>query len=276
MALAPRSDVVSVEHRNHIATVWLDRPDKRNALDGRFWRDFPVIVQSLGEDDDVRVVIVAGRGSAFTVGLDLEAFGPEFASGGSSGSPVLNRRDLYSLVKRMQRTFSSLAECPKPVIAAVHGYCIGAGIDLITAADIRLASPDAVFSVRETRLAIVPDVGTLQRLPRIVEPGRVADLVYTGRDFDAAEALAIGLVSELSTDAEDAMPAAIRLATQIAENSPLAVQGAKAVLRAGDGRTVDEALDYVALWNAAFLHSNDLTEAIEAFAERRSPRFEGR
>ncbi len=175
----------------------------------------------------------------------------------------------------MQRTFSSLAECPKPVIAAIHGYCIGAGVDLITACDIRYAAADAIFSIRETRLAMVADVGTLQRLPRIIDPGSVAELAYTGRDFDAGEASSLGLVTRLLPDADAVLAAAIETAEAIAANSPLAVQGTKTVLRAGDGRTVDEALDYVALWNAAFLHSNDLGEAMASFVAKRDPEFEG-
>jgi enoyl-CoA hydratase len=161
------------------------------------------------------------------------------------------------------------------VIAAVHGYCIGAGVDLITACDIRYAAVDTIFSVRETRLAMVADVGTLQRLPKIIDPGSVAELAYTGRDFDAREAASLGLITRLLPDADAVVAAALQTAEAIAANSPLAVQGTKAVLRAGDGRTIDEALDYVALWNAAFLHSNDLGEAMASFVEKRNPKFEG-
>jgi len=175
----------------------------------------------------------------------------------------------------MQRTFSSLADCQKPVIAAIHGYCIGAGVDLITACDIRYAAVDAIFSIRETRLAMVADVGTLQRLPRIIDPGSLAELAYTGRDFDATEAASLGLVTRLLPDQDATLAAAIETAQLIAANSPLAVEGTKAVLRAGVGQTVDGSLDYVALWNAAFLHSDDLGEAMAAFVERRPPEFKG-
>jgi enoyl-CoA hydratase len=175
----------------------------------------------------------------------------------------------------MQHTFSSLAHCPVPVIAAIHGYCIGAGVDLITACDIRYASADAVFSIRETRLAMVADVGTLQRLPLIIDPGSVAELAYTGRDFDAGEAASLGLVTRLLPDQDTTFAAALETAELIAANSPLAVRGTKVVLRAGEGKTVEEALDYVALWNAAFLHSNDLGEAMASFVERRPPEFKG-
>lgn len=276
----PSSEVVTVERRGHVAVVWLDRPDKLNAMAPDFWVEFPAIVSALGADPEVRVLVVAGKGRAFTVGLDLAAFGPAIAAGGLTegpvGSGVADRMALYHQIKRMQHTFSSLAECPKPVIAAVHGFCLGGGIDLITACDIRLAAADAVFSVRETKIAMVADVGTLQRLPAIVDPGRVAEIVYTGRDFTADEAKEMGLVSHVLADVDTLHKEALAMAEEIAANSPLAVQGAKAVLRAGDGRTVADQLDHVALWNAAFLHSEDLREAMLAFLEKRPPEYRGR
>jgi enoyl-CoA hydratase len=273
---------VTVEHLGHVAVVWLDRPDQRNAFAPDFWTSFPNIIDGLSDDPEVRAVVVAAKGSAFTVGIDLKAFGPALVTGNidptapAPASPVAQRTQTRRLVKTMQRTFSSLAECSKPVVAAIHGYCIGAGVDLITACDIRYATADTIFSIRETRLAMVADVGTLQRLPKIIDPGSVAELAYTGRDFDAGEAASLNLVTRLLPDADAVVAAAIETAEAIAANSPLAVQGTKAVLRAGDGRTVDEALDYVALWNAAFLHSNDLGEAMASFVERRDPEFEGR
>ena len=252
--------------------MWLDDPERRNAMAPGFWEDFPTVVEEVGADPGTRVIVVAANGTAFTVGLDLPAFGPSLAGGGSS---VADRRATQGMVKRMQRAFTVLSECPQPVIAVTHGWCIGAGVDLVTACDIRIAAADTVFSVRETRLAMVADIGTLQRLPRLISPGHVAELVYTGRDFTAAEAEAMGLVNRVLPDREAALAHGIELADAIAANSPLAVQGSKAVLRAGEGRSVGEALDYVALWNAAYLHSDDLGEAMRAFTEKRSPDFGG-
>jgi enoyl-CoA hydratase len=279
----PESDVITVEQRGHVAVVWLDRPDKRNAMAPAFWEDFPAIMDALGEDNVVRVIVVAARGPSFTVGLDLAAFGPAVMSGDiaairgeASPSEVSKRINTYHQIKLMQQTFSSVANNPKPVIAAIHGHCIGAGVDLTTACDIRLAASDAVFSVRETRLAMVADVGTLQRLPYIVDPGRVAELVYTGRDWDAAEAQEIGFVTSVHADAAATIGAALEMADAIAANSPLAVQGSKAVLNAARKSKVEENLDHVALWNAAFLYSDDLTESIQAFVEKRPPAFKGK
>lgn len=278
----PQSDVLSVEFDGHVATVWLDRPEKRNAFARGFWTDLPDLMGALGQDDETRVIIIAARGESFTVGIDLKAFGPVFMNGGVDPnlspmprSDVGKRRAMYEGLKKMQRTFSSIADCPKPVIAAIHGHCIGAGIDLITACDIRYSSADATFSVRETRVAMVADVGTIQRLPRIIDPGRVAEVVYTGKDFGADEAKDMGLISRVFADAGATYRASLDVAGDIASNSPLAVQGAKAVLSAGEGRSVEENLDYIALWNAAFLHSNDFVEATMAFLEKRPPRFTG-
>ncbi len=163
-----------------------------------------------------------------------------------------------------------------PVVAAVHGYCLGGGLDVITACDLRVCSSDATFSVRETRVAIVADLGTLQRLPRIVGPAVAAELAYTGRDIDAATALSVGLVGRVvDGSADEAYAAALEVAHEIAANSPLAVRGTKAVLAANDGATVAQGLEFVARWNALYLRSNDLAEAMAAFVEKRPPTFTG-
>ena len=225
--------------------------------------------------EEVRVVVIAATGPAFTVGLDLKEMGSLLIKSRDNRSEAQHRMQLYEEVKKMQAAITFVADCPKPVIAAVHGYCLGGGLDLITACDIRLAASDAVFSVRETRMAMVADLGTLQRLPKIIPQGHVAELVYTGKDISAARAQQIGLVNDVYAEQEDLLAAAQALAQDIAANSPLAVQGTKAVLRAGEGRTVQEALDYVALWNTSFLQSNDLAEAVSAFLEKRPPAFRG-
>jgi enoyl-CoA hydratase len=273
--MAPTSEVLTTERDGHVATVWLDSPDRRNALGPAFWSDLPPMMEALSDDDDVRAVVIAARGPAFTVGLDLKTMGGSLSGGEGTRSEAARRRAALRDIRRLQASVTSVAECPKPVIAAVHGWCIGGGIDLITACDIRLAAQDAVFSVRETKIAIVADLGTLQRLPGIVGRGHVAELAYTGKDFTAERAAEIGLVNHVLPDAETCQKAARELGAEIAANSPLAVQGTKAVLRAGEGNAVAEGLEYVAVWNSAFLQSNDLTEAFTAFLEKREPRFTG-
>ncbi len=167
---------------------------------------------------------------------------------------------------------TAFERAPMPVVAAVHGYCLGGGIDLITACDVRFASPDATFGIRETPLGLVADVGTVQRLPRLIGRGHMSELLFTGRDFDAHEAERVGLVNRVADDVHEH---AARVAVEIAANSPLVVQGAKEVLRLQEDMSTEAALDHMALWNAAFLHSNDLSEAIGAFLEKRPPDYTG-
>lgn len=263
---------IEVEFRQHTGLIWLNRPEKRNALSADMWADLPAAAAALSEDDDVRAIVVAGRGQAFTVGIDLQMLGALAPEGDSEAA---RRMAMYRRIRELQATFTSLTDSPKPVIAAIHGHCLGAGIDLITACDIRIASADATFGVRETVMGLVADVGTLQRLPAIVGPGHLAEMVYSGQDIDAQRALRIGLVNDVYPDADATLNAALELARKIAANSPLVVQGAKRVLRAGEGQSVAQGLDYVAVWNAAFLLSDDLTEAMTAFIEKRTPDFKG-
>ncbi len=281
------SPVLTIEQDEQVATLWLDRPEARNAMGVDLWRDLPRAMAALTGDTTVRVVVIAAKGPHFSVGLDLKTMGGLLAGGGgdtsaaagestSAASMAARARGARTEVLRLQDSITAVARCPKPVIAAVHGYCIGGGVDLVAACDIRLASADAVFSVREAKMAIVADLGSLQRLPAIISAGHVAELAFTGKDISAERAKEIGLVNDLAADAEGVLKAAGSLAAEIASNSPIAVQGTKAVLAANEGRTVAEGLDYVATWNAGMLASDDLTEAVAAFMEKRTPKFTGR
>lgn len=264
---------LEIEVADHVGWLWLNRPDKKNALSADLWSDIPAAMSELGEDPVVRAVVVAGRGDSFTVGIDLEMLmGLNAYEGRSEAS---RKMEMYRTIRRLQSTMTAFEACPKPVIAAVHGYCIGAGVDLITACDIRLATADAVIGVRETKIGLVADVGTMQRLPQVIAPGHLAELVYTGKDISGSEAERIGLVNRAHAGREELMEAASGLASRIAANSPLVVQGAKAVLRAEEGMSTAQALDHVALWNTSFLMSNDLAEAMTAFVEKRPPTFTG-
>lgn len=263
---------LEIEKQGHVATLWLNRPEKLNAMSDDMWDDIPSAMQALDEDDDVRVVILAGRGKAFTVGIDVNLLASLQPAG---PSPAVANMHLYSEIKRLQRTVSSFAETAKPVIAAIHGYCLGAGANLISACDIRLASTDARISIRETKMGLVADIGALQRLPAIVGTGVTAEMAMTGSDYSASWALEKGLVSQVFDDQSALLAGATELATQIAANSPLVTQGIKRILQANDGRTVDQALDYMAQWNSSFLVSNDLTEAMNAFMEKRDPDYTG-
>jgi enoyl-CoA hydratase len=278
-----RGQAIETSVRGPVGELWLDRPAARNAMGPEFFAELPQAVAELGADPEVRVILLAARGPDFSVGLDLKAFagllaGPrsDVEDQGRRGSPAQRAARVREQILRLQQSISAVADCPKPVVAAIHGWCIGGGVDLVAACDIRVASADARFSVRETRMAIVADLGSLQRLPRIIGAGHVAELVYTGDDIDATHAQRIGLVNSVGPSPEAAIDEARRIADRIAQNSPLAVQGAKAVLRACEHKTTAEGLDYVALWNTAFLESEDLAEAVRSFLEHRPPRFHGR
>jgi len=263
---------LEIDTEDHVATLWLNRPEKLNALSEDMWADIPEAVAELDADQRIRVIILAGKGRAFTVGIDVKMLATLQPSG---PSPAKANLLIYSEIKKMQQTVSSLADTGKPVIAAIHGYCLGAGANLISACDIRLASADSQFSIRETKMGIVADIGALQRLPGIVGNGVTAEMAMTGADFTAEWALAKGLVNRVFDDRDSLMAGARALAGEIASNSPLVTQGIKRILQANDGRTIDQALDYMAQWNSSFLVSNDFMEAINAFMEKRDPDFTG-
>jgi enoyl-CoA hydratase len=258
-----------------VATVTLRGPGKGNALGPDFWRELPQVFTALDEDEAVRAVVLTGSGSHFSYGLDLHAMLPAWSEVLGDRSLAKPRDDFLRDIRRMQQGVSRVAECRKPVIAAVSGWCIGGGVDVIAAADIRLASADAGFSVREARMAIVADLGSLQRLAGIIGEGQLRRLAFTGEDIGADRAREIGLVGDVHDDQETTLAAASELAGRIAANPPLAVQGAKDVLGAVREQQVSAGLRYVSAWNAAFLPSEDLREATNAFAEGRAPEFTG-
>jgi enoyl-CoA hydratase len=264
--------VVRWEKRGHIATVWLSNPARRNAMGRKFFEQLPQVMREASGDHDVRAVVIAAEGPAFTVGLDLADMGATLAP---QGSETETRTKLLAEINRLQRSIGSVADCPVPTIVALHGWCIGGGVDLATCCDVRLASADMKLSVRETKIAIVADLGTLQRLPRIVSSGHVAELAFTGKDVSSHRCKEIGLVNDVYETPEAVQAAAHALAQEIAENSPLVVRGVKQVLRYGEGKSVQDGLDYVAAWNAAFLLSQDLAEAMSAFFEKRKAVFRG-
>jgi enoyl-CoA hydratase len=273
------STVLELDIADHVATLWLSRAEARNAMGSDLWRDLPLAAAAIAANREVRCVIIAARGPHFTVGLDLKEMGAMFMTGGNSSggdSKAVTTRKLFDRIQEIQQAITCFEELDVPVIAAIHGYCIGGGIDLVTAADFRLASSDAIFSVREAKVGIVADLGTLQRLPRIVPAGHVAELAYTGADFGAERAEQIHLVNRvIEGSADEVYAAALDVARAIAANPPLAVTGTKSVLRANDGRTVAEGLDYVARWNSMYLFTDDLVEAMMSFLEHREPRYTG-
>ncbi len=272
-------ETFEVEFENGIATLWLNRPEKRNAMGPQFFAGLPIAMEVLGQDKEVRVVILSARGPHFSVGLDLTSLASLDGSSQSNMADTPSQAQIaantHKQIVLLQNSISSVEQCSKPVIAAIHGYCIGGGVDLISACDIRLCADDAIFSVRETKMAMVADIGSLQRLPFIISAGNLAELAFTGKDIDAKRAQEIGLVNSVHEGRDNLYQAAQSLANEIASNSPMAVVGTKNVLRAARKDQIQSGLDYVASWNAAFLRSNDLVEAVTAFFQKRPPEFKG-
>ena len=266
----------SVTTQHDVAIVTLAATGKANRMGPEFWEQLPLLFERLDGDDSIRVIVLRGAGEHFSYGLDLVAMGQELAPYLAPDAGAGERTHLLRTIRRMQESISSVARCRKPVIAAVHGWCIGGALDLITACDIRLCSKKAKFSVREVRVAMVADVGTLARLPHIVGQGVARELAFTGDDVDATRALRLGLVNEVFDTPAELFEAALSLGGRIARNSPLVVQGIKQVMNASSERAARDSLDTVALWNAAFFPSHDLQEAIGAFLEKREPVFKGR
>ena len=270
--------VIRLDRDGAVAEVVLNNPDKLNAMAPVFFDEIRHVFEEIDADPGIRVAILWAEGRLFTAGLDLTAAASGILGGqgdGDGASPALRNYEVYRLIRKWQDSISAPEKCRKPVIAAVHGHCIGGGVDLTTACDIRLCTQDATFAIHETKIAIVADIGTLQRITAIVGKGMAREMAYTGRRIAADRARTSGLVNEVYEDKEKLLESARELAAEIAANSPIAVQGTKAVLHYSEERTTEEGLEYVAQWNSSFLQSDDLKEAMLAFIEKRQPEFKG-
>jgi len=246
---------------------------KLNAMSQLFWREMRDAFATIAVSADVRVVLLTSEGRLFTAGLDLADHTDSFAPGGEIdvGRRALRLR---SFISAYQASFAAVEACPQPVVAAVHGACIGGGVDLITAACIRFASADAWFSVKEVDVGMAADVGTLQRLPKIVgSASLVREWCYTGRRINADEALSAGLVSRVCATREALATEALSLCVTLASKSPLALAGTKHLLNYSRDHSVQQSNEYVALWNAAALQSNDVMVAMQASMAKQTPIF---
>lgn len=265
-----------VEKKPPVAWVYLNRPKKKNAMNLPAWREAMPIFDDLDKDPEIRVVVISGRGSCFTTGIDLigmmEAV-PEILNSNQKGGTKWN---LLHKVYDLQETMTCIERCRKPVIAAIHGYCVGAGLDMATACDIRVCSQDAIFSLREAAVGFVADLGSLQRIPLIVGQGLARELAYSAKNITAARAKEILLVNEIYENYEKLMKGAEEMAMEIAGQSPLAVQASKEVMNYGVGKSVNDSLRYVASISANVVPSDDLMEAVTAFTEKRRPNFTGK
>ena len=260
--------------KDHIAHVILSRGEELNTMIKDFWTELPNLIDEISNEAQARVILISAEGKHFTAGMDLRNFTDSDLAGNNENQGLQNEA-IYRLTKDLQYSFSSLEKSRIPVIVAIHGACVGGGVDMISACDIRYATKDAFFCIQETNLGLVADVGTLQRLPKLIPEGIVRELALTGRKFHADEALKYGLISSISDDQESMMEKAINTAKEIASKSPLAISGIKEVINYSRDHSVDESLNYVAIWNAAMKYEDDLKETFIAKMEKREEVFQG-
>ncbi len=261
-----------VEIHNRIAQVRFNRPNKANALNQASWAEMPNLFQALSDNPEVRVVVLSGNGKHFCAGIDVQFFAS--INPAHIKDEARKRESVYHTILWLQRAVNAIEACRKPVIAAINGGCIGAGLDIAAACDFRLCSAEAYFVLKEIDLGMVADLGSLQRLPKIMPDGMVRQMAYTGEPLGAAEAHRLGLVNQVYPEASDLKEQAFQMAWKIAEKSPLAIRGTKQVLNHAREHRVMDSLDYVATWNAATILGNDLMKAVQASFTKQTPEFE--
>jgi enoyl-CoA hydratase len=261
-----------VEIADQVAHVRLNRPDELNTMVPEFWRELPEIVTGISDDASARVVVVSSTGRHFSAGMDLSVFtGGHLAEQGAE--PGRRHAQLRSNAKVLQWSFTALEKARVPVLAACQGGVIGGAVDLVTACDVRYASADAFFCVQEINIGMTADVGTLQRLGKLVPEGVARELAYTGRRMPAQRAYEVGLVQQVFPDHESLVEGALVTAREIAAKSPLAVWGTKVAMNYARDHAVDDALDQIATWQAGMFQPADMMEAFTAKAEGRDPEF---
>ena len=254
----------------------LDKGEDLNKMTMNFWYELPRILDEIDKDASLRVLILSSTGKHFCAGMDLKNFGTL----GNDAEKKTNVPDkarigesLYRVAKELQDMLSKLEKLRIPVLAGIQGGCIGGGLDLVTAADMRFASKDAFFCIQEVNIGMAADIGTLQRLPRVIPEGKVRELAYTGRRMPAGEALEAGLVNKVYESHEEMVSGLKEMAAVIASKSPLAVYGTKAILNFSRDHTIAEGLEYNALWSGAMLPQEDMAEAMMSNLEKRNPEF---
>ncbi|MEH6519253.1 MAG: crotonase/enoyl-CoA hydratase family protein [Halioglobus sp.] len=267
----PSYETLTLSVEDKVATVCLNRPDKANSMNTAMWTDLQACFEWLDSEPSVRVVVLAGNGKHFCAGLDLAMFG---ALHGESSDPARRAEHLRRTILGLQDNLSAIEKCRKPVLAAIHGTCIGGAVDMTCCCDIRYASEDAYFSIKEIDIGMTADVGTLQRLPRIIPDGVVRELAYTGRKMTAQEAREVGFLNRVFSDRQTLLEEVTRIAQEIASKSPLAIRGSKEMILYSRDHSVRDGLDYIATWNAGMMSAADLQEGMQAQMEKRAAEFE--
>ncbi|WP_372966696.1 crotonase/enoyl-CoA hydratase family protein [Marinobacter sp.] len=263
----------NIEVKDYVAHVQFSRPEAMNSMNKAFWLELPRCVQDIEANTNARVIVISSTGKHFSAGMDLAVFSDP-KSVPMSGDPGRMAENLRRVVLQLQDTLTSLEKVRLPVLAAVHGGCIGGALDLVCAADSRYCSKDAYFTIKETELGMTADVGTLQRLPKLMPEGVVRELAYTGRKFSAEEAYRLGFVNAVYENHEEMVEAVLGIAAQIAANSPLAVTGCKEMLNFSRDHSVEDSLKYMATWQSGMFRPTDMMKTFQAKAQKQAPAYD--
>lgn len=266
-----------VEITDKVGHIKMNRPDKANSMIAEFWNELPEIVDEMSASGSVRAVVLSGEGRHFCSGMDLSVFsasGSDVGPATSSGKHTSRRGERFrSTAMKLQDSFTALERARMPILCAIQGACVGGGIDMVSAADLRYASESAFFCIAEINIGMTADVGTLQRMPRLVPEGIVRELAYTGRKWSAAEAHAAGFVNKVYADQEQLLSGVHEIAAEIASKSPMAVWGTKKSMQYSQEHSIADGLEHIATWNASMFDTDDMAEAFAAQSEKRAADF---
>ncbi len=255
-----------------IAHIVLSRPEKRNAMSADFWRELPEIIRDIDDNSKARVIVISSTGPVFSAGIDIGMFSTEIAGGGDKNNPQYGA-EFYDNVRRLQDSFTALEACRIPVLAAIQGGCIGGGVDLITACDMRYGTQDSYITIYEINVGMTADVGTFPRILNHMPEGIIRELAYTGRKMGAEECKSRGLYNEVYANPEAMLSAVMDIAKDIAAKPPLAVYGCKRAITYARDHSTSDALDNIAMWNMSMLIPTEMMEAMQAKGQKRDGVF---
>jgi enoyl-CoA hydratase len=260
---------------SQVAHITLTRPEKRNSMIPSFWRDLPIIIRDIDANVKARAIVISSTGPHFSSGMDLATFAPRTPKDEAEARAMRIRHgaSFYDGARHTQESFNALEECRLPILAAVQGGCIGGGLDMVTACDMRYATEDAFFTIFEVNIGMTADVGTFPRLVKQIPEGMVREMAYTGRRLSAIEAKEVGLVNKIYPDQETMTADCLAIAEEIASKAPLAVYGCKRMINYSRDHNTADTLDYIAIWNASMMQGPEMQEAMQAKSESRPGNF---
>lgn len=263
-----------VTESDRIAHIVLNRPDELNTMTPDFWRELPQLVDEISDRGQARAIVVSSTGKHFSAGMDIGVFTSGDLNDADEVETGRARSNLRYNVLHLQDTFTAFERARMPVLAAMQGGVVGGAVDMVTACDMRYASADAWFCIHEINIGMTADVGTLQRLPKLIPEGIVRELAYTGDRMSADRAKEVGLVNEVYADHESLLDGVLEIAQRIASRSPLAVHGSKEMINYTRDHSVAESLKYMAAWQTGMFQPTDVIESFGAQMEKREPEYD--